>query len=98
MVSYTSWYVLWLTCPLLAAVQLPTTHPPPFPAAAASRTRYESFKEQAGAVMQGITAKSNDAVAAEGFGVTEMTEMDEWMSKFEGECSEDFEAQVRAEV
>jgi len=27
-----------------------------------------------------------------------MTEMDEWMSKFEGECSEDFEAQVRAEV
>jgi len=63
-----------------------------------SRTRYESFKEQAGAVMQGITAKSNDEVAAEGFGVMEMTEMDEWMSKFEGECSQDFEKQVREEV
>ena len=48
--------------------------------------------------MQGITAKSNDEVAAEGFGVMEMTEMDEWMSKFEGECSSDFEKQVREEV
>jgi glycerol-3-phosphate O-acyltransferase 3/4 len=45
-----------------------------------------------------MTVAKEDEKKAEGFGVAEVTEMDDWMQDFEGQCAADFEQQVRAEV